>query len=104
MTIAGYAAKDPTLPTNWDVQATPVGVLKNITLSGIFINGDQNAAVINGITVHVGDFIQGYEIVKININSVTLKHNRGIFVITLDTKVSTPVGNKEISKEGTATQ
>lgn len=83
------------MPINWDSQATQVSTLNNIVLSGIFNDGNQNSAVINGTTVHEREFIQGYEIVKINKNSVTLKNNRGVFVILLDAKVVTPTVNKE---------
>lgn len=92
------------MPPDWNLQVPQGSVIKNLTLSGIFIEGTQNSAVINGITVHTGDFIQGYEIVKIHKNSVTLKNNRGTFVIPLNTNVATPVVNKENSKAGIETQ
>lgn len=104
LTVATYAAKDPTMPADWNANAPQASVIKNLTLSGIFSENNKNSAVINGLTVHVGDHIQGHEIVKIHKNSVTLKNNRGTFVIPLGTNVVTPVVNTENSKAGIETQ
>lgn len=96
LTATGYAATDPTMPPHWRAQATaPV----DIVVSGIFENADQNTAIINGENVRVSDFVKGYEVIKINADSVSLKNNRGIFVIPLKMDIKTPVVDKKTASQ-----
>lgn len=95
LTTASYAATDPTMPPDWRAQAALPRAPADIVVSGIFENADQNTAIINGENVRVGDFVKGYEVAQINADSVSLKNNRGIFVIPLKTDIKTPVANRE---------
>ena len=103
LSITALAAGDPTMPPHWNAQTQTTPIPKNITLSGIFISHTQQSAVINEKSVNVGDYIQGYEVTKIEENAVTLKNNHGVFMIPLNTvvitPVTTPVSNEKIARD-----
>lgn len=89
------------MPSDWAQQTPAMRTPKGIILSGIFTHGNKNIAVINNKSVGKGDFIQGYEVIKISKNEVYLKNLRGIVVVPLNAKVLTPVVTKKRSSKGT---
>ena len=86
----GFAQNDPTMPPNWHSQSQTGNIPKNIALTGIFVSDDINTAIINGQSLHTGDFIQGYEVTKIIRDAVTLKNNQGVFTVPLTSSVTSP--------------
>ncbi len=91
LTTAVYALSDPTMPPDWNQQESTYPIPKNIILSGIFVSDNQRSAILNGKSVQVGDFMDGYEISKISSKGVYLKNIHGTFMIPLETRVTTPV-------------
>lgn len=90
-TNLALANRDPTMPPNWNSQAQTGNIPENIALSGIFVVKNEAMAVINGKSMHVGDYIEGYEVTRISRTAVYLKNNRGAFMIPLIPTVKTPV-------------
>jgi hypothetical protein len=56
---------------------------KKLILNAIF----QNIAYINGIALKKGDFIQGYEIIKITPQKVFLKKDGELKILSYDSKI-----------------
>lgn len=88
-----YAMSDPTMPPDWSTESTPSLISKQLVISGIFTDQNRSIAIINGKSVRVGDFIQGYEITQITAHDVHIKNRQGTFVIPFSVKVITPVTN-----------
>ncbi|OGT37836.1 MAG: hypothetical protein A3F12_02035 [Gammaproteobacteria bacterium RIFCSPHIGHO2_12_FULL_38_14] len=87
----GYAATDPTMPADWNLQMQASRIPKDIILSGILTSNHKAIAVINAKNVRVGDVISGYEITKITQHAVYLKNNHGSIMVPLYSQVSVPI-------------
>ena len=77
------AGLDPTMPPDWTPASLIDNLSKDIVFSGSFVKNNQTIAIINNQAVSQGDFIQGYEVIRIESNSVYLKNNNGVFMIPL---------------------
>jgi len=97
--MSAYAQTDPTMPANWRDNIT-LAAPKDITLSGIITTAHRQTAVLNGKSLQVGDFVEGYEITKIDSHAVYLKNNRGTFMIPLTVAVTTPITDENQGTQG----
>ncbi|OGT47514.1 MAG: hypothetical protein A3E82_09565 [Gammaproteobacteria bacterium RIFCSPHIGHO2_12_FULL_38_11] len=85
-----YAQADPTMPAGWHA-SDEISAFKNIHLSGIFIRDGQKTAIINDHSLHEGEYVEGYEVIKISNNQVYIKNNNGIFIIPLVASITKSV-------------
>lgn len=70
---------DPTQPTSpGDLSDDAEMDSHGLRLSGIFSKADNYVVVINGKVLHAGETINGYTVVTISKNSVTLKSNTNV--------------------------
>ncbi len=75
--------QDPTMPSDWRPSVLGESTLKDIHFTGFFNNHDQKTVVINGLSLKEGDFVQGFELIKINSGEIFLKNDHGVFMLPL---------------------
>lgn len=97
LTFSVFAEEDPTMPADWSLKKQTMVTPKNILLSGIFIHDHQKTAIINGKNISEGEFIEGYEITKINENIVYLRNNSGVFMVSLSPQIVSPTNDSAAS-------
>ncbi len=87
---ASAKLRDPTAPLgSWGGGGTPQTpkppAVKKLSLNQIICDDDDSKCVafINGTRVSVGQKISGYQVSKIEANSVTLKRNSRVLLLTV---------------------
>lgn len=72
-----FAAQDPTAPLGW-INNNKVRVISRSqlpTLQSIICGGQHCSVILNGIVVGLGGSVQGYKLIHITDNTVTLSRN-----------------------------
>ncbi len=85
---ASAKLRDPTAPLGSgvrDPQTNPKPVVRTLSLNQVVCDDDDSKCVafINGIRVSVGQKISGYQVSKIEANSVTLKRDNRVLSLTV---------------------
>ncbi|WP_092344728.1 hypothetical protein [Desulfuromusa kysingii] len=80
---------DPMRPVDYEVQASKLPATKGAVqaqtrdwqLTAVLTSQDRAIAVINGESLQVGERLEGYELVQIHADRVTLKNKQGQLVL-----------------------
>ena len=73
-----FAAQDPTAPLGWINNNSKVRVISRSqlpTLQSIICSGQHCSVILNGTVVGLGESVQGYKLIHITDNTVTLSRN-----------------------------
>ena len=85
--VAAGSLVDPMRPVNYQRADVSSDVVKKISvtedwkLSGVLISASRKVAVINGLSLQLGDNIDGYRITKITTATAVLKNKEQTLVL-----------------------